>query len=252
MEHWIEHPAEPRELLLAWQPPSTIPDRFRWAVGRLGLDADGIVFDYFDAQTFPRYNLGRSIDLLRQAGYAGYPAFDPRKRPPEGYRKYALEAFMRRLPPASRADFVNYLEYFRIPHTTRMSQLALLAATEARLPSDGFSLIDPLDPAADCVEVVIEIAGFRHWQNNAAGLALGNPLRLEPEPSNPHDPNAVRVTARGQTVGYINRLQASTARAWLTARTLSCWVARLNGRPDAPRAFAFLQVRPAITTAAAA
>jgi len=252
VEHWIEHPAEPRELILAWQAPSAITDRIRWAVGRLAKDQAGFVFDYFDDQPLPRYNRGRGIEQLRAAGYAGYPAFDLGRRHVGGYRNYALEAFLRRLPPTSRSDFADYLAYFRIPLTTRMSPLALLAATEARLPSDGFSLIDPLDPAADCVEVVFEIAGFRYWQHNAPDLTLDDPLQLEAERSNPHDPDAVRITARGKTVGYVNRLQASTARAWLTSRNLRCWVARLNGRPEAPRAFAFLQVRPAAQTAAAA
>jgi hypothetical protein len=252
LEHWIEHPAEPRELILAWQPPSSVSDRFRWAVGRIAHDQGGVVFDYFDDQSFPRYNAGRSIEQLRQATYAGYPAFDLKKRPEGGYRDYALEAFLRRLPPTSRSDFGNYLAYFCIPQATRMSPLALLAATEARLPSDGFSLINPLDPLADCVEVVLEIAGFRHYRNNAPNLTLDDPLQLEPEPSNRHDPGAVRITSRGRTIGYVNRLQAPTARTWLTSRTLQCWVARLNGRPEAPRAFAFLQVRPAAHVAAAA
>ncbi len=245
MEHWIEHPAEPRELLLAWQAPSVVTSRIRWAVGRLAKDEKGFVFDYFDAQTLSDYNMGRSIEELRAAGYVGYPAFDLGKRPAGGYRNYALEAFLRRLPPAGRADFSDYLAYFCIPQKTRMSPLALLAATEARLPSDGFSLIDPLDPTADYVEVVFEIAGFRHWRDNARELTLDDPLQLNAEHSNPHDPYAVSVIARGKTIGYVNRLQAPTARAWLTSRDLRGWIARLNGRPEAPRAFAFLQVRPA-------
>lgn len=243
MEHWIRHPSTPKQLILAWQAPSTLRDRVRWAVGRVQATADGAAFDYFDREEFLELNLGRTPETLHAAGYAGYPAFDLRKRPAGGWRDHVLEAFLRRLPPTQRADFADYLAYFRVLPTTPLSPLSLLSITEARLPSDGFSLIDPLDPAASRVDVVGEIAGFRHCDGGGQ-VSVGEPLELAPEPTNTYDPNAVEVRARGQRIGYLNRLQAPTVLSWLRDRSVRCWVARLNGRPDAPRAFAYLEVQP--------
>lgn len=245
MEHWIEHPLEPQELILAWQAPAEISDRVRWAVGRLWIDASGPVFDYFDDEEFALNNLGRTRAQLQQAGYAGYPAFDFKKRPSGGYREHALEAFLRRLPPPTRSDFGQYLAYFKLRPDMGMSPMSLLAATEARLPSDGFSLIDPLKPEDRCVDLVFEIAGFRHEDRSLAKIAVGDVMTLRPDPDNYHDPAAVCVLVGETVIGYVNRLQAKTVSAWLQTRATQGWIARLNGRPTAPRAFGFLQVRSA-------
>jgi hypothetical protein len=42
--------------------------------------------------------------------------------------------------------------------------------------------------------------GRPNWQGEAI---------LEPEPTNPHDPNAVRVVIDGQVVGYLDRATAT-------------------------------------------
>jgi hypothetical protein len=63
------------------------------------------------------------------------------------------------------------------------------------------------------------------------------------DPGNAHDPHAVRVEAAGELIGHINRLQAETVGQWLQFRQVSAWLIRLNGKPDHPRAFAFVSVR---------
>jgi hypothetical protein len=250
MEHWIHYPPAPKELLLAWQAPSNVEKRSRWAVGRLTLANGQATFDYLDEAEFTSLNNGRTSEELRLTGYAGYPAFDLKKRPIDGFHEHVLEAFLRRLPPSNRSDYTAYLEYFRLLPSTPISGLGLLAITEARLPSDGFSLVDPLDPEATRLDLVIEVAGYR-FQPQVPGLTVGAELRLAPEPSNPHDANAVAIYSGDHRIGYVNRLQARTLREWLKTRSVSCWIARLNGRPEAPRAFAFLQVRPAADSIAA-
>jgi hypothetical protein len=160
--HWIEHPSEPKQLLLVWQPPLFVTDRLRWAVGHITRTGDEILFDYLAGEEFARFNNGRTPAELRAAGYVGYPAFDPDSRPDGGYGDYVLKTFLRRLPPTNRRDFPDYLAHYHIPRTAQLSSMALLAITEARLPSDGFSLIDPFDPHAKCVDVVFEVAGYRH------------------------------------------------------------------------------------------
>jgi hypothetical protein len=240
--HWIEHPSEPKQLLLVWQPPLFVTDRLRWAVGHITRTGDEILFDYLAGEEFARFNNGRTPAELRAAGYVGYPAFDPDSRPDGGYGDYVLKTFLRRLPPTNRRDFPDYLAHYHIPRTAQLSSMALLAITEARLPSDGFSLIDPFDPHAKCVDVVFEVAGYRHI-TKFEPVQLGQSLTLEVDPANPRDPGAVQVFAAGQPIGYVNRLQGPAVAIWLRERKTDCWVARINGTPAIPRAYAFLQVR---------
>jgi hypothetical protein len=248
---WIEYPPEPKELLLVWQAPPSVADRLLWAVGRLRRVGDEARFDYLGGEEFAALNLGRSPENLREAGYSGYPAFDIEKRPPEGFRDRVLEAFLRRLPPATRADFSNYLAHYHMRMTVWRSPFALLAVTEARLPSDGFSLVDPLDASAYCVDFVFEIAGFRRTEGENAEIKIGDSLALEPEPSDECDRQAVRLKAAGCPIGYVNRLQSKVIREWLDQREIGCWITRLNGPSDAPRAYAFLRVRSLATSVAA-
>ena len=250
---WIEHLAEPKELLLAWQAPPSVEDRLRWAVGRLLKVGDGAVFNYLRGEEFSALNHGRSVEDLTAAGFSGYPAFDtnPKRRPFGSHEERALEAFLRRVPPALRPDFSNYLAHYRIRPPTELSPFGLLGVTEARLPSDGFSLVDPLEPSACCVDIVFEVAGVRFYNQSDVEIKAGDPLELEPEPANPVDPYAIMVKAAGCLIGYVNRLQAKTIGAWQRERLTECWVARANGSRSSPVAYAFLQVRPIVQAIAA-
>jgi|GEM_PF-7084492 len=51
----------------------------------------------------------------------------------------------------------------------------------------------------------VQIAGVTHdfRQVAVSGLREGQSLDLVPEPTNPHDPHAVAVFAKGKTVGYV-------------------------------------------------
>lgn len=51
----------------------------------------------------------------------------------------------------------------------------------------------------------LAVAGesFGDRQKVIARLKAGDPVRLVPEPDNPHDPFAIRVEARGGMIGYV-------------------------------------------------
>ncbi|HWU13256.1 MAG TPA: HIRAN domain-containing protein [Caulobacter sp.] len=242
MEHWIEHIGEPTRLVLAWQAPVEQKDRVRWAVGELSRAASGGQFRYFDGAEFAELNGGRSPDDLRACGYFGYPAFDVAEK--GVFASGVMDAFMRRLPPRGRSDFSRYLEHFRVRPSSSFSDFALLGLTEARLPGDGFSLIDPLDVDEVERDLVFEIAGHRHNVGCRERLVEGRALDLVPDPDNEHDANAIRLEADGELIGHVNRLQAHVVGQWLRSRQVQAWLLRLNGTPEKPRAFAFLRVRP--------
>lgn len=248
MKVWFEHPAEPVRLVLAWQAPDGVTDRRRWQVGQIERTGTGVQFRYFQGAEFEAANAGRSIDALRQQGFVSFPAFEyePGKVVSEG----VMSTFGRRLPPKSRADFDRYLEYFSIHPSTTLSDLTLFGLTEARLPGDGFSLVDPLDVELSAGEVPFEIAGFRH-EAVTKEPRVGQTLRLAPEPTNLHDQNAIQVLLDEERIGYVNRIQAPVVGTWLASRDLDCVVLRFNGRPGAPRAYALLRLHPRRTDLAA-
>jgi hypothetical protein len=245
MDRWIEHLVEPPRLILEWRPPTHVTDRSRWAVGELWRTENGAEFRYFDAQQLTTLNNARTPEVLRAAGFVGYPAFpwDPR-RPGGVFRERALEPFLRRLPSPRRSDFAAYLDRFFLRPGTPMSAFALLATTGASLPNDGFSLVDPLDGEATLQDVALEVNGVRHhWQHLSAPPAVGSRVSLVPEPTMPHDHFAVRVEVEGAVIGYVSRLQSPAVSRWIARGVAGAWLVRVNGTAAEPRAHILAQVR---------
>jgi hypothetical protein len=240
VENWIESVREPRYLFLAWQAPDQMQDRHRWAVGVLEPAGEDCTLRYFYSGTsFEARNLGRKFEEVLDLGYQGYPAFRLRKPVHIG----VLSTFLRRLPPRARSDFEEYKRQFRLAPGLSLSDFALLGQTEAKLPSDGFSVVDPLDPATDRCNLMLEVAGYRYYSESVQ-LVLGQPVTIRAEPGNPVDPAAVMICAGDKKIGNINRLQAETFQHWLTECAVSGVIERLNGLPGRPRAFVFVRVRP--------
>jgi hypothetical protein len=250
VKHWIHAEYEPRQLILAWQASSLEGVRWRWAVGILSRTEDGrMALRYLEeGDEFEQLNSGKKFEELLSLGYSGYPAFD-RKRGVhcDGVR----EALMRRLPPRGRSDFASYAAQFRLADATALSDCALLARTEAKVPSDGFSIVDPLDPLVDRFDMLVEIAGFRHYAEQCPVLDIGEIVQISAEPGNIYDDNAVQITRDGVKIGNVNRLQCETFRSWLKYRRVDAVVERINGTKERPRVFLFVSVCPKQEKAAA-
>lgn len=226
----IEHICEPNHLVLTWQPPDLHgSERKRFGVADLYRDDDDAVLIYRDNE---------EVAEATRLGYSGYPAFGLVNRE----HKHALAAFKRRLPPRERSDFTDYLRNFRI-HSCGLSDFALLSYTEAKLPSDGFGLVNQLDEACVPSEFLLEIAGFRHYGKDSEGLDVGSELSIELEPENPFDPNAIAFKWNGTKIGNVNRFQIETIRTWLKSRQIIAIFERRNGSPARPRGYSFVSVR---------
>lgn len=245
MARGIEHLVEPPRLILSWQPPPSLPDRARWAEGGLARTAGGATFRYLRGEELASANKGRTEADLIRAGFAGYPAFTwARNHAGQVFHDQALEAFLRRVPSSRREDFGRYLERFRLHTQSQFSPFALLAASGAELPSDGFSLIDPLEVRTVTQDAVLEIMGHHYYHaREGSRLEPWAAVELVPEPTLIHDPNAVRVEQSGRILGYTHRLQAQSVSNWLMTRSVNAWGARVNGSTDRPRAFIFVEVR---------
>ncbi len=242
IENWITEASEPDHLILAWQAPDEFKDRTRFAVGMLTCDAGEVRLRYFgDSDEFSKLNPGKTYRQLLDYGYAGYPGFQVDR---VEHRTGVLEAFMRRLPPRSRSDFAAYEQHLRVRPGTPLTDFALLGLSEAYLPSDGFSVVDPLDPTVDQRQLVIEVAGYRYYANKAGAVLpeVGDAVDIVPEDDNEFDPRAVAVQYKGHKIGNINRLQVETFRTWISQERIEASVDRLNGRVDRPRLFVFVRV----------
>lgn len=237
MPNWIQNICEPARLILAWQAPDPDGERKRFAVGELtraGADAT------------LRYADGPEIEEAKQLGFVGYPAFklDRREHP------NALSTFMRRLPPRGRTDFTDYMAHFRLPANVTLSDFALLAYTEAKLPSDGFSLVNSLDDMQMPCEFVLEVAGYRHYAKKVPPIQIGQVVEVEAEPTNKWDPNAIAIKAGGAIIGYVNRLQTRAFQKWMRDGAIVCVIERLNGTSPRPRAFIFVWIKKTQSQAA--
>ena len=241
---FIRHIAAPSLLILAWQAPDEYQDRTRFAVGELTV-RDGIVcLRYFgDDDEFIALNPDKSYEQLKSYGYAGYPGFSIDKTQ---HTVGVIEAFMRRLPPRSRADFANYMRHLRVAADADLTDFALLGLSEAQLPSDGFSLVDPLSVDDKPRELICEVAGYRYYalKPDFESPVVGEQIEILPEPDNTFDPNAVACLYRGSKIGNINRLQAATYGVWAKHGRLNAVVDRLNGSEQRPRLFLFVEVAP--------
>lgn len=232
--NFIEHVHEPERLLLVWQGPEG-SSRARHAVAELRRSEGSPVS--------LRYLVGsESFEAARSEGFALYPAFSTAE---PVYDLGVVETFIRRLPPRKREDYAQYLEQFRLRPQTEISDFALLAYTGAKLPGDGFSIINPLSPLDVRADVLIEVAGFRHAsQILLEQLRVGQRVEFVPEDGNPHDPEAVAIYVDGRKLGFVPRQQALAIRGLLETNGIEAAIERINGSQERPLIYLLARLSP--------
>lgn len=231
--NFIENVHEPHRLLLIWQGPEG-SGRTRRAVAELvKIAADRVRFQYLkDTADFA---------AAQAEGFITFPAF---RKLDVSYDLGVVETFMRRLPPRSRGDYAQYLEQFRLRPDTSISDFALLGYTGAKLPSDGFSILNPLEEIGDACDVLLEVAGFRHVSRlSSQDICADEPVTLVAQQDNPHDPLAVAMELRGERIGYVPRQQAPALRGLLNEGVIEAWVERINGKPERPLIHVLARIR---------
>jgi hypothetical protein len=229
----IEHLVEPTRLWLSWQPTAPNTARRRRIVAEIVLVEGEPVFRYL--------NQTRDYQLAKEEGFQGYPAFN---RSEDEHRRGVLEALMRRLPSRKRRDFSEYLEKHRLPSDFAGSDMALLGYTGAKLPGDGFELCPDLSQASLPIETLIEVAGFWRHGIPVETVGLGDEVQLIPEPENDVDTGAVAVFHRGRRIGYVPTPMLTAVHRWIKQGQITAHVDRLNGKPERPLVYVFIEVAP--------
>ena len=231
--NYIEHICEPEKLLLCWQAPSEVGSA-RYAIAELCRTGDKYTFKYLMNT--------KDFEEAKKIGFSMYPAF----RADEVVHNFGvLEAFTGRIPPRSRNDFKEYLQNFRLHENVSISDFALLGYSGAKLPSDGFSIINPFEDTCIPSEFLIEIVGSRHMKGlDLKTVRNEDSVEFIEEPNNQYDKQAVFVMSKGQKLGYISRWQTQAFHKWMrdSGVSLSANVERLNGTKERPVIYVFLRL----------
>jgi hypothetical protein len=228
---FINHIIEPTKLLLAWQ--SLDSHRIRYVVAELNRTPEGVSLTYLvNTEDFRK---------AQQRGFEFYPAFQDINKT----HYNVLDTFMRRLPPRTRGDFTQYLEGIRLKPDSSLSDFALLGYSGAKLLSDGFSMIHPFNNVNDECELLLEVAGFRHIeQNDSSKIEIGARVTFLIEEKNPimQEP-AIGIMLANRKLGYVNRGLIQTILAWINnGRIVSAQVEKINGTPGRPALYIYVQV----------
>lgn len=233
----IEHIIEPNKLLVCWQ-ASEGNNRKRFIIGVIEKKQDlSIVF---------RYKINSNdLNEAKNNGFAGYPAFSIKE---EEHTEGVMDTFVRRLPPKSRGDFNKYLDLYRLPKDQNISDFAMLAYTGAKLPTDGFSIVNPFYNLLEPCEFLMEIAGSRFAKDfDVDQLDIGDHVAIKKEENNKFDDRAIAIEYKEKRIGYINRALVETFHDWIDSKAkITLIIERVNGHPARPLVFLFVKVKPKI------
>ncbi len=115
--------------------------------------------------------------------------------------------------------------------------------TPSRIGLDGTPHIE-----AGC-ELLLEVAGFRHASDLALNeIRADHRVRLEAEPNNAHDPEAVAVYLQEHKIGYVPRQQAPAVGRLLSNAAIAATIERVNGSAERPLIYLFTRIRSSTTS----
>jgi hypothetical protein len=227
---FINHIIEPTRLLVTWQSADE-RERTRYIIAELLRDGDEITLRYL--KDSPDFAKASSL------GFDLYPAF---RNADEVYNSGVLEAFMRRLPPRSRGDYPQYLEGFRIRPDTDISNFALLGYTGARLPSDGFAIVNPFDNVNTAFEFLLEPAGYRYYKNSCT-INLDETASFKKEFDSNRKEDVIKIFIGENFIGYVTRALLPSFENWLNhSRVESAWIEKMNGTPEQPLVYLYMKI----------
>lgn len=236
---------EPLRLLLSWQQSEVSGSPYcaggrRYIIGQLArssITSNDVRLEYFlDSPDFKE---------AREKGFDGYPAF---RIDQSVHTHDVMAAFARRVPSKARGDYAEYLSYWRISSEAgrEMTPFALMGYTGGILPGDGFNLIHTFEEASPPCELIIEVAGVRHYseamQMAQARTLEGQQVELIAEPDNPYDAQAVCIKVADYQIGHVKRGQTGLFNRWLGKANFSAHVERVNGRQERPCVLLYVTV----------
>ena len=203
-------------LYLIWKDPKT---RRNYIVGKL-TRGSAYTFEYCE-----------EYKEAKKAGWEYLKAFPENAR----YRSQNLfAAFASRLPDPKRRGIEGILRNYGL---SEFDGYELLRKSTGRLPIDTYEFVEPIFPDDEAIDKNFYIVGIRHnasCRGQACGdlpaVALGDKLKLRPEPENKFDACAVSVhLSDGEMLGYIPRYYSKGVSERLAdGVTYSCRIIEIN------------------------
>lgn len=179
-------------LFLIWKDPIT---RRNFIVGKLCKN-DKFTFEYCN-----------EYEKAEKYGWSKLEAF-PEIRTYESETIFPV--FASRLPDRKRKDIDKILDKYGL---SMFDEFELLRKSEARLPIDTYSFIDPIFPEDETVSLEFFVMGIRYNTpckgeecSLLPNIEVGDELIFEKEPNNKEDSNAICIkTMDGSILGYVPR-----------------------------------------------
>lgn len=180
-------------ICLVWKDTKT---RRRFQVGKLAKNTEY------------HFSYGLEVDEAIKYGFKPLVAFSDFK---QTYKHQTLfPSFASRLPDKKRKDINKILKKYEVD---AYDEYELLKKSGARLPIDSLEFIEPILHEEKNITRNFYIAGTRYYLScdgdicdKATDVNVDDQLVLEPEPTNEHDPNAIKVLKKnGEHLGYIPR-----------------------------------------------
>jgi hypothetical protein len=209
-------------LYLAWRQP----DQRWWPVGRLSREGSEYVFTYTQG--------ARSAEEAGFRPLSSFPDFD------QVYVSTQLfPTFQNRLPPQSRPDYEDFIEWLDLEHG-EADPLVMLARSGGQRETDMFEVFPvPERTVEGRYRSTFFVHGLRYRgptaEEEARRLSPGDALALEAEPQNPHDPRALRIytVVRGVHIGFVPRYLCQDVHALMAAagEQAQARVQRVNAPP---------------------
>ena len=164
----------------------------RFSVGVLQKAPDGRhIFKYTD-------NAGK---YQREEGFTPYTEFqDLRKE----YNGNIAEIFGQRLTKTDRPDSASFFNFWEVDPSKVKDKFYLLGKTQGLVATDNFEFLAEYHLAAD-THFLTEVAGLSTIPLPTGTVKPGELLRFELEPTNEHDPLAVKIFRGDTLLGYIKK-----------------------------------------------
>ncbi len=207
-------------LLLIWKDPET---RRNFTIGKL-TKSTKYTFEYCNEFT-----------QAEAYGWSKLDAFPENKV----YESETLfPVFASRLPDKKRRDIAQILDKYNL---LEFDEFELLRKSEARLPIDTYSFIDPIFPEDETIQRDFYIMGVRHHTpckgkdcSLLPKVNVGDELIFEKEPENKFDINAIKVqTQNNEILGYVPRYYNVALLERLNKNmTYSCMIIEINISQD--------------------
>lgn len=240
----ISNIMKPEKLLITWQaidPSNNQCAGKRFVVGEVRAENGEWVLEY--------YNNEDTAEAQRDFQFKGMTA-----HPYEAgkiYNNNIEHILSKRIASPSRADYADYLRSYRIPPEMagELSTMQVLAYTGGELTGDGFVFFPDLENMQPPFDLVMVIAGFRHWDGmniDPIMELMDKEVRFALEPNNAKDHFAIEVFTGETKLGYLPRgYNQYFAQHALDSYNITACITKINGTIERPKISVLAEIKQA-------